>query len=194
MHKSYRIYKRLSNQTQIFCWITETQFQPSQGSPLSPRAFLSLDVMSRCGEGGREGHDPWSQHFHTGILQGSHHFHTASSKEVIISTLVSSKEVIISTPASSNEVIGSPGPQLLSQKVTDEMSIVPGGKVPRCPATFSAPSLLCLRAWQSPCCSPAQLEPRNHLLRCHVQHFFSESLLPPSPEAGFLSEIITWEI
>lgn len=58
MHKSYRLGKNLSHQTQIFCWITETHSQPIQGYLLSPWVFLRLDIISQCRGGRREGHDP----------------------------------------------------------------------------------------------------------------------------------------
>lgn len=58
MHKSYRLGKNLSHQTQIFCWITETHSQPIQGYLPSPWVFLRLDIISRFRGGRREGHDP----------------------------------------------------------------------------------------------------------------------------------------
>lgn len=166
MHKSYRLGENLSHQTQIFCWITETPSQPIQGylpSPGVPLVFLRLDVISRCRGGRREGCDPQCNE---------------------------------STHASPG--IGSPCPRPLSQ--ASHWWAVP------CSwwhGLFMSTYFLCsfhavLESLRIILLLPAKLEPWNCGkvicgLLCNTQHFFSGTLLPSCPGAGFLTEIITWE-
>ena len=77
MRKSYRIDKKLSNQT-YFAESQKCNSNQLRAPPLSPQAFLSLDVMSRCGGGGGEVRDLQS-HFHTSIFQGSHRLTRSSA-------------------------------------------------------------------------------------------------------------------